>query len=419
MALPIYPVCRLPAVIPVGIQSEEGVTQVRFDVRPWLEIWPDLQLQVWHTRPGESEAYPTLCELDGDILTWHVSEADTAISGRGAVEVVGTADGVRKLAGGTATEVLKATVIATKDAPAGIQPWYDSLMAKLNAGLGAVDAGEGGIFLVTEVSSGQADRTADEIRAAVEAGNACFFVGYDRRIYTYYGEIYNAFEKGMVPAFVAHHKRIIGKLRQDIVDIRSDGVVRGGYFDIYRLPDMSSGAEVPAYLHWDGTAWVAATVEEVKAELGVKEEGEYELIETITLEADTASIVLDTEPDGTAYSFEAFKVDVVVPAAESQQYVTINYKTKADNVSKGFYISDGIKTNTAMYTALVFPVYNNLLGFYTKPVANEYDAVSYWIPGTYYGTIKEKSPITAIRITAKDVFPAGTTIKIWGVRANA
>lgn len=127
----IYPINHLPPVIPVGIQSEHGVREVRFDVSPWLEVWPGMYCEVWNTRPGESEAYRTVSVMEGDILTWNVNEVDTEKEGLGKVEIVGmTPDGERKKHAGPVDTAVKATSIAmTQEMPESHVPYYEALMA--------------------------------------------------------------------------------------------------------------------------------------------------------------------------------------------------------------------------------------------------------------------------------------------------
>ena len=94
----IFCVDHLPREIPVGYQTEHGVERVGFDVSTWIRKWPGMGFQLWASVPGTDTSYPAKSTREGNILFWDVGLADTAVAGRGVVEVVGLADGVKKIA---------------------------------------------------------------------------------------------------------------------------------------------------------------------------------------------------------------------------------------------------------------------------------------------------------------------------------
>jgi hypothetical protein len=124
----IYPINRMPKEIPIGIQTENGVCIVAIDCSPWVEQWPGMVCSAMHTRPGESTAYPVICEWDGHILRWVVSMADTEIPGQGIVEIIGLANGKRKLSGKTHTKITETSVVAPGEAPEPIRPFVDHVL---------------------------------------------------------------------------------------------------------------------------------------------------------------------------------------------------------------------------------------------------------------------------------------------------
>ena len=139
----IYPINRMPKEIPIGIQTEEGVCIVAIDCSPWVEQWPGMVCSAMHTRPGEDTAYPVTCEWDGHILRWVVSRADTEIPGQGIVEIIGLADGKRKLSGKTHTKIAETSVLAPGEAPEPIRPFVDQVLdAAARAEQAAEDAAE-------------------------------------------------------------------------------------------------------------------------------------------------------------------------------------------------------------------------------------------------------------------------------------
>ena len=208
----IYPILHLPDAIDIGYQTENGVREIGFNVKPWLDAWDGLELAVYPTRPGEAAAYPAAdVELVGSVLYWRPNDADTAIPGEGTVEVVGITADKRKLSGACKT-VCKATTLATTtEPPEGIKPYYDGIInaaAEVKQAAegvqGVIDAGESGIYLVRATpdpdfyNAPRADRTQEEIRAAVAAGKTVLMVytalenaysaAIDARVMTYRGE---------------------------------------------------------------------------------------------------------------------------------------------------------------------------------------------------------------------------------------
>lgn len=211
----IYTIDDLPLVIPIGVQSESGVEEIRFDVKPWLDAWDGLDLSVWPTRPGETAAYPAAdVELVGSVLYWRPNDSDTAIPGEGTVEVVGITADKRKLSGACKTVCKPTTLATTKEPPEGIKPYYDGIIeaaqgvkasnaSKVNVNQGEENAGKllmigqtgevgpgdmdaQNIFLCT-VHDWYSDKSQEEILAAVAAGKSCFLRHHNGKMFVYTG----------------------------------------------------------------------------------------------------------------------------------------------------------------------------------------------------------------------------------------
>lgn len=267
----IYPIDDLPLVIPIGIQSEAGVEEIRFDVKPWLDAWDGLELSVYPTRPGENAAYPAEdVELVGSVLYWRPNDADTAIPGEGTVEVVGITADKRKLSGACKT-VCKATSLAvTQEPPEGIKPYYDGI---INAASdvkkaaedvkSAVDAGESGIYLVS-VKNEVSDRTQADILAAVEAGKTCLLV-WDGQVFNYRGTLnHNPFFVTVyTPEFSVPDGTWQG-LWEERVTVLPDGTVQRTTFTPAKTPNPNAltftGAVEATY---DGSAPVSVEIPDV------------------------------------------------------------------------------------------------------------------------------------------------------------
>lgn len=188
----IYPINHLPDRITVGVQTEQGVEDIGFDLRPWLAVFPDMVFTVWATRPGEQEAYPVNEQmLIGSVLYWHPDGFDTEMHGTGKVEVVGVGENQRKLSGYVETSVRATSMSATKEPGENTAPWYEKIINAAMEIAADVDVGAGGLFLVDLKADGGhrylADRTQAEIIAAVNAGKTCILHDTTNELYLYGG----------------------------------------------------------------------------------------------------------------------------------------------------------------------------------------------------------------------------------------
>lgn len=188
----IYPIHHLPDKVPVGVQTEQGVEDIGFDLKHWLAVFPDMVFTVWATRPGEQEAYPVNEQmLIGSVLYWHPDGYDTAIAGEGKVEIVGVGENRRKLSGFVPTAIDATSMGATKEPGENTVPWYEKIINAAIEIMTDVDVGAGGLFLVdVKVDGGHrylADRTQAEIIAAVDAGKTCILHDTTNALYLYAG----------------------------------------------------------------------------------------------------------------------------------------------------------------------------------------------------------------------------------------
>ena len=216
----IYPITHLPPVIDIGKQTEKGVTRIGFDVHEWLDDWPGMKFSVRPTRPGETESYFAASEMVGSVVFWLVGAVDTEKPGSGTVEVLGVTEDERKLSFMCRTSIANTNTVTTAEIPEPNQPWVDQVIlagesakedameAAQSARAAAEDAaqveaamkglnedfGNSSVFLVTAKNKSDdfpvpyADRTQEEIRAAVAAGKTCVLVDNDGKVYTYWDE---------------------------------------------------------------------------------------------------------------------------------------------------------------------------------------------------------------------------------------
>lgn len=291
----IYPISHLPDKIPIGIQTEQGVDVIGFDLKPWLDALPDMAFTVWHTRPGEKEAYPVNDQMMvGTVLYWHPDGYDTAIAGDGKVEIAGIGENRRKLSGFAHTAIQATSLVATKEPGENIPPWYEAVLQAVQDIKADVDVGESGLFLVRAVGPEEyaptTDRTIDEIRAAVAEGKTVFAIDKEGIVYAYAGDYGESANDEPCPKFFGYVNYSYGKLQYRGAEIRADnrlnrignagmktpapyalniaGKTYDGSKAVSVLP-APSDASSTAYLRWNGTEYAPATIDQLKADLGL------------------------------------------------------------------------------------------------------------------------------------------------------
>lgn len=223
----IYPINHLPDSIPIGIQTEQGVELIGFDLKSWLDAFPGMSFQVCHTRPGENEAYPVNdFAMVGTVLYWHPDGYDTAVAGEGKVEIVGVGDNRRKLSGFVPTFVTATSLGANKEPGENVAPWYEAVLQAAHDVKADVDVGKSGLFLVRAVGPEEyaptTDRTIDEIRAAVAEGKTVFAIDKEGIVYAYAGDYGESANDEPCPKFFGHVKYSYGKLQYSGAEIRAD-----------------------------------------------------------------------------------------------------------------------------------------------------------------------------------------------------
>lgn len=190
----IYPINHLPDVISVGVQTEQGVEVVGFDLKPWLDVFPDMKFTVWPTRPGESEAYPAKDQMMvGTVLYWHPDGYDTEIAGQGLVEIAGVCEDLRKASGFVQTSIRATSLGKTKEPGENVAPWYEAILKAaedVSADLDEVKAEIPGILLVRIGAGNVSSHTQQEVKDAYykgKTGKAVQAVDPMGRVYTMTG----------------------------------------------------------------------------------------------------------------------------------------------------------------------------------------------------------------------------------------
>lgn len=226
-----YIINDLPSDLVIGRQTETGVLDIRIDCAPWLALWPELDLYIWVTPPGGGAQYPAHAYLDGEVLVWEVNSGDTAVEGRGTIEVVGIADGLRKLSTITTTQVLRTTTRVTTTIPDPARPWVEQVLeaasaAQDSAYQAAVNADKTEKAVVDNETAQQAAALAEAakdaaLEATAEAANVLASIPGD----------YKALSENVATLTedLADLTPVIW--RENIYDTASDGIVMGKFLN--------------------------------------------------------------------------------------------------------------------------------------------------------------------------------------------
>ena len=113
----------------IGYVGENGTRDVQIPVGHLLEKWPDLSPSILMVPVGgaDDDAYPVDSELVGSDLVWHVSAADTAVTGTTKASVRMTASDGRVALDEPFTVIVSQNLSAGGTPPSPVQPWVDKL----------------------------------------------------------------------------------------------------------------------------------------------------------------------------------------------------------------------------------------------------------------------------------------------------
>ncbi|MBQ0099045.1 MAG: hypothetical protein KBS91_00660, partial [Firmicutes bacterium] len=116
-------------LIEIGRQTENEVTQIKIDMSSWLETYPDMAFLVNVSRPTEDYSYPAVFQMEGNYILWTIFSSDTAIEGKGSVEIIGMEVDKKKL-----SAVARTCIIPCKqediseEPPDPFKPYYDDII---------------------------------------------------------------------------------------------------------------------------------------------------------------------------------------------------------------------------------------------------------------------------------------------------
>ena len=138
-----FDVCKLSRLM-LGRQGENAATVISIDVSDWLGRWPDATIQLLHLRHDEQTPYDVHAQLTGEYLEWTVSDADTAIPGKGMAEIRAIEGDVLKKSRLIETIVEPAMGGTVGEVPEPLEEWAAKLaesVARAEDALGTVEDG--------------------------------------------------------------------------------------------------------------------------------------------------------------------------------------------------------------------------------------------------------------------------------------
>ena len=114
----------------IGREEDGGVQLVEIDCSAWRKDYPHLtEYRIEVTSPNGIVYLPDV-QMEGDILVWRITQADTLAQGRGLYQVVANgSDGNRKTSDHPAIVVLSIMEGTAQDTPpAPSKPWTDKVL---------------------------------------------------------------------------------------------------------------------------------------------------------------------------------------------------------------------------------------------------------------------------------------------------
>lgn len=117
-----------PSILRIARENEMGIKSVEIDFNYWLTKWPDLALRILVKSPDGSIYIPEKYEVNDSILTWHICESDTAISGVGMIELSGESEDKRVISETIKFSVSKRMSGVTSNRPTAAESWVNKVL---------------------------------------------------------------------------------------------------------------------------------------------------------------------------------------------------------------------------------------------------------------------------------------------------
>ena len=120
--------------VPLGIQGENETIVYTADMSDWLEQWPEGVIALVLQPPDGSAAYMGNTSLDREtgVVSWTITEFDTAIVGYGKGELRLVSGGVVKKSWTFATYTRPSVLAAASVPPEPVPDWITTLMQTID-----------------------------------------------------------------------------------------------------------------------------------------------------------------------------------------------------------------------------------------------------------------------------------------------
>lgn len=409
----MYQINELPSSIYLGRQTETGVTTIRIDCSEWLKMWPELGISLWVTPPGGDAAYPAATHMDGDVMVWNISGADTAIAGSGKIELMGVADGLKKLSAATNTFIRETTTDVTVDTPEYIKPWVDQITDAAHRVESAIPRlpviGENGNWMVFDVSANVYIDTGIAARGPRGETGERGEKG-DRGEKGEPGERGLRGEPGQIgPTGLTGEKGEPGT-----------PAPRESVLFIQQALNENQKATARENISVYSKEYVDSAI------AGSLKRKRYELIEEIRVSSDTYKLVRYQEPDGTEYNLSDIHVIVYSQPFNESRRIKISILNKIESYESSSFVM-------AHFTDAMVSTYPSngvrITECFVNDINGHYESKFY--PPAAEGTLiqpktmnsSKTGPIKQINIYALgnsvNLIPAKTRIQIWGCRSDA
>lgn len=389
----------------LGHEVDNRTKTVRIDCTDWLERCPQLtQYRIEVTNPA-GLVYLPVTTFEAGVLSWAITDGDTATPGKGLYQIVATgANGERKTSDTHTVYVVSNMPGTAGDTPPeASQPWVDEVVSAAERAEDAAERAEsaaaGGVPVATPDKAGVVkpgeglEVEADGTLNVVGGGGGGITQETDPTVPSWAKQ----------PNKPSYTPQEIGAQPAGDYALKSD--IPAPYILPTATADTLGGVKVGEGLQMDGD------VLEVVSE-------DYELIETFTLEEDMA-VERTQEPSGLAYNMRAIFIGLSAPSTVSAGNIRVAATLKNSWETLHTFILGLKQTEYAKRGALEFTAIDGLWRCRTyQMISSDGGYQSVYNNGSFEGwyNLKDNGSIKKI---STGTLPAGLTIKIWGVRADA
>lgn len=155
--------------IPLGYVGENKIEAVVFDRSAWVDEYGPGTIELVHRRRQDTAPLPVLVDVSGGVVTWTITDADTAFRGAGECQLTYFGpDGQIKKSEIWQT-LTQRSLTSSEDPPPPMQAWIEAVLA---AGAASVIARE-----ISERCAQSASEDADRAeQAAAQSGYMFFYI---------------------------------------------------------------------------------------------------------------------------------------------------------------------------------------------------------------------------------------------------